>query len=79
VRFDFGTETYILHDAPWQIEDSPRFPHRGLMVDTARHWQPVASLKAIVDSLAYAKLNVPFPEHEYVDEKYGLTETYLRF
>eukprot|EP01047_Picozoa_sp_COSAG01_P042517 COSAG01_NODE_3717_length_5767_cov_157.763585_5_plen_403_part_00 len=79
VRFDFGTETYILHDAPWQIEDSPRFPHRGLMVDTARHWQPVASLKAIIDSLAYAKLNVPSPEHEYVDEKYGLTEIYLHF
>jgi hypothetical protein len=28
------------------------------MVDTARHFEPVASLKAIVDSLAYAKLNV---------------------
>lgn len=35
-----------------------RFPHRGLMVDTARHFQPVASLKATIDSLTYAKLNV---------------------
>ena len=28
------------------------------MIDTARHFQPVSSLLGIVDSLAYAKLNV---------------------
>jgi hexosaminidase len=28
------------------------------MVDTARHYQPLASLRAIIDSLTNAKLNV---------------------
>lgn len=30
----------------------------GLMVDTARHFETLASLRAIVASLPYAKLNV---------------------
>ena len=34
VRFDFLAEAYTVHRAPWQIIDSPRFPHRGLMVVT---------------------------------------------
>ena len=28
------------------------------MVDTARHYEPLAAVRAIVDSLSYAKLNV---------------------
>ena len=28
------------------------------MVDTARHFEPLAALKKTVDALAYAKLNV---------------------
>ena len=58
VTFDFETETYVIDACPWTITDEPRFAHRGLMVDTARHFQPLASLKAIVDSLPYAKINV---------------------
>lgn len=58
VRFNFETETYVIDGAPWKIDDKPRFPHRGLMVDTARHFEPLASLRAIIDSLPYAKLNV---------------------
>ena len=32
--------------------------HIGLMLDTARHFQPLASLRGIIDSLPYAKINV---------------------
>lgn len=39
------------------VEDSPRFPWRGLMVDVARHFVPVAELFRIVDMLAMHKLN----------------------
>ena len=28
------------------------------MIDTARHFEPVAAIKGILDSLPYAKLNV---------------------
>lgn len=58
VVFDFDTSSYFIHNAPWSISDSPRFPHRGLMVDTARHFQSLSAIRQIIDSLTYAKLNV---------------------
>jgi hexosaminidase len=58
VRFSFNAAEYTIKGSPWKIVDSPRFQHRGLMVDTARHFLPVKALKSMIDSLAYAKLNV---------------------
>eukprot|EP00041_Stephanoeca_diplocostata_P015802 m.303241 g.303241 ORF g.303241 m.303241 type:complete len:536 (+) comp20161_c0_seq1:90-1697(+) len=58
VTFNFETETYEIQGAPWSITDAPRFPHRGLMIDTARHFETIASIKKMIDSLPYAKLNV---------------------
>lgn len=40
------------------IEDAPRFAWRGLMVDSARHYQSIATLKATLDAMAAHKLNV---------------------
>lgn len=39
------------------IHDAPRFAWRGLMVDPARHFQPLPSLYRIVDQMAAVKLN----------------------
>ncbi len=39
------------------IEDAPRFAWRGLMVDSARHYQSIATLKATLDAMAAHKLN----------------------
>ncbi|MCI4592648.1 beta-N-acetylhexosaminidase [Sphingobium sp. BYY-5] len=39
------------------ISDAPRFRWRGLMVDVARHFQPVETLYPIVDAMAAQKLN----------------------
>lgn len=58
VYFDFETENFIVEDCPWTIDDAPRFPHRGLMMDTARHFEPLESIRDIIDSLPYAKINV---------------------
>ena len=38
--------------------DAPRFPYRGLMIDTGRHFLPVPFLKRVVERLAMHKLNV---------------------
>jgi hexosaminidase len=40
------------------INDKPRFPWRGLMIDSARHFQPVEVLKRNLDGMAAVKLNV---------------------
>ena len=41
-----------------QIEDQPRFEWRGLLVDSARHFFPMDSLKRFLDLMALHKLNM---------------------
>ncbi|MGI9168078.1 MAG: beta-N-acetylhexosaminidase [Pyrinomonadaceae bacterium] len=41
-----------------QIQDQPRFPWRGLMIDVARHFQTIEVLKRNLDAMAAVKLNV---------------------
>jgi hexosaminidase len=41
-----------------QIEDKPRFPWRGLLIDVCRHWEPVEVIKRNLDGMAAVKLNV---------------------
>lgn len=41
-----------------EIEDTPRFRWRGAMLDSSRHFQPVAFIKKFIDLLALHKLNI---------------------
>jgi hexosaminidase len=40
------------------IEDSPRFPWRGLLIDVSRHFMPVEVIKRNLDGMEAVKLNV---------------------
>jgi hexosaminidase len=40
------------------ITDAPRFAWRGLLLDSARHFQPPEVVKALIDAMALHKLNV---------------------
>jgi hexosaminidase len=40
------------------IEDTPRFPWRGLMIDVSRHFEPVNQIQRTLDGMAMVKLNV---------------------
>jgi len=40
------------------INDHPRFAWRGLLVDVARRWHPVAEIKRIIDGMELVKLNI---------------------
>jgi hexosaminidase len=39
------------------IDDRPAFSWRGVMLDSARHFQPVSYVKELIDRMAIAKLN----------------------
>jgi hexosaminidase len=40
------------------IEDKPRFPWRGLLIDACRHFMPVDVIKRNLDGMAAVKMNV---------------------
>jgi hexosaminidase len=50
-------EACSITNAPVEITDSPRFGYRGLMLDSSRHFLPVATLKKAIDTMAALKLN----------------------
>ncbi|KAB0796077.1 hypothetical protein PPYR_10138 [Photinus pyralis] len=41
-----------------RIYDEPAFPHRGLLLDTARNYLPVEAMQRQIDGMAASKLNV---------------------
>lgn len=41
-----------------KIQDQPRFPWRGLLIDVGRHYEPMEVLKRNLDAMAAVKLNV---------------------
>ncbi|HWC95622.1 MAG TPA: family 20 glycosylhydrolase [Candidatus Sulfopaludibacter sp.] len=51
-----GAEGYQV--AGVHIEDRPRFPWRGLMLDVCRHWMPIEVVKRNLDAMWAVKLNV---------------------
>ena len=50
------------------VQDQPRFPWRGLMIDVARHFFPIDVLKRNLDGMAAVKLNV---FHWHLSENQG--------
>ena len=52
----FNKSTYYFEGV--SVNDSPRFVWRGLMIDAARHFQPVDVIKRNLDAMASVKMNV---------------------
>ena len=53
---DYNTESFYFSGV--LIKDNPRFVWRGLMIDVARHFQPIAVIKRNLDAMASVKMNV---------------------
>jgi len=56
--FEWNGADFAVQRVPLSITDEPRFPWRGFLMDTARHFIPLPKLRNIVDGLASFKLNV---------------------
>ncbi|GAB6029724.1 hypothetical protein CHUAL_005444 [Chamberlinius hualienensis] len=53
---DYTTGLYLINST--FILDFPRFSHRGILLDTARHYVPIHIIKENLDAMAYNKFNV---------------------
>lgn len=53
-----STGKVVIEDVPLRIKDEPRFGYRGIMMDSARHFLKRSTIKAIIDGMMLAKLNV---------------------
>ena len=58
------------------IQDKPRFPWRGLMIDSSRHFTPIDVIKRNLDGMAAVKLNV---FHWHLSDNQGFRVESLRF
>ncbi len=58
------------------IDDKPRFPWRGLMIDSGRHFMPVDVIKRNLDGMAAVKMNV---FHWHLSENQGFRVESKRF
>ncbi len=66
-----GYEVSAIH-----IEDHPRFPWRGLMLDSARHFMPLDVVRRNLDAMAAVKMNV---FHWHLSEDQGFRVESKRF
>src|SRR5690606_14536370 len=55
---EWNGANYTIPSVPITVHDFPRFPWRGVLVDTARHFIEIAALKRQIDALSASKMNV---------------------
>jgi hexosaminidase len=56
ITYDFDAGAYWT-SSPVTISDGPNFPWRGIMIDSARQFIPLITIRGIVDSMTMVKLN----------------------
>lgn len=54
---DSAQPVYECDAAPVAITDFPRYPWRGVLIDSSRHFLTVSAIKVTLDAMSYNKLN----------------------
>ncbi|EJU02942.1 N-acetylhexosaminidase [Dacryopinax primogenitus] len=67
-----GSSMIYTVQAPVMITDTPAYPYRGLLLDTARNFFPVADLYRTLDAASYVKINT-FHWHITDSQSFPLT------
>ena len=55
---DISSNSVVTKYDTVDVSDNSRFTHRGVMIDTARHYLPVESITRIIDASKMSKFNV---------------------
>jgi hypothetical protein len=50
-------ESYVITNAPVQVVDYPRFPYRGVLIDTSFNFLTVSAIEDVLDSMPVMKAN----------------------
>lgn len=53
-----ASDLFQVSGIPIKIQDEPRYPYRGFMLDTARHYFSPKMIKSLMDGLSLAKFSV---------------------
>ena len=61
-----GGGGFVLAGLPLTVRDAPAHGHRGLLIDTARHYLPPRELEAVLDAMASLKVGGPLRAPEGV-------------
>eukprot|EP01103_Thecamoeba_quadrilineata_P000432 TRINITY_DN1036_c0_g1_i2.p1 TRINITY_DN1036_c0_g1~~TRINITY_DN1036_c0_g1_i2.p1 ORF type:complete len:454 (-),score=70.64 TRINITY_DN1036_c0_g1_i2:369-1730(-) len=57
VDYNYTSNTYAINCSPTVVYDSPRFPWRGLLIDSSRHFLSPSTIYRTIDALSYSKFN----------------------